>query len=46
MPGEHAPLRIGHAAAVIWLRLVNACLSRTGDDKLLQVIQFFCAKGI
>jgi hypothetical protein len=29
-----------HAAAVIWLRLVNACLSRIADDKLDGVIHY------
>jgi hypothetical protein len=32
---------VGHAAAVIWLLLIDACLSIIADDKLDEVIQYF-----
>jgi hypothetical protein len=35
-------LNTGHAAAVLRLPLVNACLSEIADDKVVQVIQYSC----
>jgi hypothetical protein len=38
-PVLHAP-NIGHAAAVIWLLLINACLSTIADDNFDEVVQY------